>query len=114
MAPHLDLPLQPMPPWSRDRGGEVVSKYITDEMIEKAAIATYEEMQRPNWLAPLWDEIDEPGQERFLNAARAALETAAPAIAAQALRDFDNRTMLPREWHERVLADALRIKRGEL
>ena len=61
---------------------------IKPELIEKAAIATYEEMQRPNWRAPQWDEIDAPGQERFLNAARAALETAAPLIAAKALRDF--------------------------
>lgn len=63
---------------------------LDPEMIEKVAIATYEEMQRPNWHAPLWDEIDEPGQERFLNAARAALRSVAPLIAAQTLRDAVN------------------------
>lgn len=57
---------------------------LNPELIEKAAIATYEEMQHPNWRAPLWDEIDEPGRERFLNAARAAIEAVLPDIIQQA------------------------------
>lgn len=64
-----------------------INPTITDEMKERAAIAIYEEMQHPNWLAPLWDEIDEPGQERFLNAARAALEAAM-------IRDIDEQRPL--------------------
>lgn len=56
---------------------------IKPELIEKAAIATYEEMQRPNWRAPLWDEIDTPGQERFLNAAHTALEAVADDLRAE-------------------------------
>ena len=64
---------------------------LDPEMIEKVAIATYEEIQRPNWRAPLWGEIDELGREGFLNVARAALEAVADDLraegAAKALRD---------------------------
>ena len=61
-----------------------MSEDINPELIEKAAIATYEGMQHPNWRAPLWDEIDEPGRERFLNVARAALSTVLPYVIRQA------------------------------
>ena len=98
-------------------------KPTTDEMVEKAAIAAYEEMQRPNWCAPQWDEIDAPGQERFLNAARAALKAAAPLIAAKALRDFAKFVMGPSPHMQDAAtcrsialdAEALarRIERGE-
>lgn len=62
--------------WSNTTIYEVDPATIPDpdaDLIEKAAIAIYEGMQHPNWRAPLWEEIDAHGQERFLNAARATL-----------------------------------------
>lgn len=61
-----------------------LDRYLTDDLIERAAIAAYDEMQHPNWRAPLWDEIDEHGRERFLNAARASLSAVLPDIIQQA------------------------------
>lgn len=67
-----------------------MSEYVTDEMIEKAAKELYEFwVSRDNetrMFAPTWDNL-ESSKSRWLRDARTALETAAPAIAAQALRD---------------------------
>lgn len=85
---------------TRDLLAELMSDYLTGEVVEKAAKATYDEMQHPNWRAPLWDEIDEHGRERFLNAARASLSAVLPGIIrqaqAEALRDLRDHLTEPR------------------
>ena len=63
-----------------------MSGYATDEMVEVAARASWEAGREPNH--PTWDDLGE-GLTRaaFRKENRAALEAAAPLIAAQALRD---------------------------
>ena len=95
-----------------------MSELVTDAMVEvaRALLAAEGADSQDGWHS--WRCFDtarypEPC-DCTAQAARSALEAVAPAIAAEALRDFDDRVRLPRQWHERVLEDALRIERGEL
>ena len=57
---------------------------VTDEMVETAARAEWNDV----WGDVIdWDIADEGAHEQFLCGTRAALEAAAPQIAATALRD---------------------------
>ena len=87
-----------------------MSELVTDAMVEEALEGSYDPPKEPGYTFLNRDAY----RSLWSHHMRAALEAVAPAIAAKALRDFDNRTMLPREWHERVLEDALRVERGEL
>ena len=62
-----------------------MSDLITDEMVEAAARAYHE--AAPEAVAGSWDVSTPRIHERGLVRARAALDAAAPAIAATALRD---------------------------
>ena len=62
-----------------------MSDLITDEMVEAAARAYHE--AAPEAVAGSWDVSTPRIHERGLARARAALEAAAPLIAATALRD---------------------------
>ena len=64
-----------------------MSDYVTDEMVETAARAMWERIDREE----SWSEIYHASAYR--RDARAALEAAAPLIAAQALRDAADREM---------------------
>ena len=67
-----------------------MSDYVTDEMVETAARAEWNDV----WGDVIdWDIADEDTHEQFLCGTRAALEAAAPVIAAQALRDAADREM---------------------
>ena len=86
-----------------------MSELITDEMVVEALEASYDPPKEPGYTFLNRDYYRSLWSPHM----RAAIEAVAPAIAAKALRDFDDRVSLPRQWHERVLEDALRIERGE-
>ena len=65
-----------------------MSDYVTDEMVETAAAATWNRSAREIDGCPLWDgRLPSNIRHSIRSDARAALEAAAPLIAAQALRD---------------------------
>ena len=68
---------------------------VTDEMVETAARAMYEDaMRRLGVSTPApWEQAAHSTWLRFMGEARAALDTAAPLIAAAALRDAADREM---------------------
>jgi len=91
-----------------------MSELITDAMAETAAKARWDYKRVESGDTTEW-EMRHPAFRAFdFDSMRAALEAVAPTLTAKALRDFDDRVRLPRQWHERVLEDALRIERGEL
>ena len=65
-----------------------MSDYVTDEMVETAARAMYEDHGLTSW-----DEEGQADLDLWRNDARAALEAVAPTIAAAALRDAADREM---------------------
>ena len=103
------------------RGGTAMSDLVTDAMVEAAAKEIYEQWaSRDNetrMFAPMWDSLRSSSKSGWLQDARIALEAAAPAIAAKALRDAANEYnpgVIDRSYLERYLQNlAYRIERGE-
>ena len=93
---------------------------VTDAMVEAAAKELYEQwVSRDNetrMFAPMWDGLGS-SKSGWLRDARIALEAAAPAIAAKALRDAANEYnpgVIDRGYLKRYLQNlARRIERGE-
>ena len=98
-----------------------MSDYVTDEMVETAARAYHE--AAPEAVAGSWDVSTPRIHERGRARARAALEAAAPQIAAQALRDAADREMtawepvlMSPDWVEAIesVCETLRARADEL
>ena len=100
---------------------------VTDAMVEAAAKELYEHwVSRDNetrMFAPMWGSLRSSSKSGWLQDARIALEAAAPAIAAKALRDAANEYnpgVIDRSYLEhylqnladRILAAALGIETG--
>ena len=94
---------------------------ITDEMVETAARAYHE--AAPEAVAGSWDVSTPLIHERGRGRARAALEAAAPLIAAATLRDAADREMtawepvlMSPDWVEAIesVCETLRARANEL
>ena len=94
---------------------------VTDEIVEAAARAYHEAASEA--VAGSWDVSTPRIRERGLARARAALEAAAPLIAAQALRDAADREMaawesvpMSPDWMEAIesVCETLRARADEM
>ena len=94
-----------------------MSDYVTDAMVETAARAMWERIDREE----SWSEIYHASAYR--RDARAALEAAAPLIAAAALRDAADREMtawepvlMSPDWVEAIesVCETLRARADEM
>ena len=94
-----------------------MSDYVTDEMVETAARVYHEAV--PEAVAGSWDVSTPRIQERGRARARAALDAAAPMIAAATLRDAARRELaawdgicMSSDWDDAVVdvCDSLRAR----
>ena len=76
-----------------------MNEYITDEMIDLAARTEW----MHEWPNRPWEKVPDDLADHYRDCSRLALETAAPLIAAKALRDA------AKELHLGVGISALRI-----
>ena len=84
-----------------------MSDYVTDEMVETAARATYEARG-----LTCWDVEGRAYLNWYREDARAALEAAAPLIAAAALRQFADSVRMP--WTVFLREDGSPVTVGDL
>ena len=84
-----------------------MSDLVTDEMVETAARATYEARG-----LTCWDEEGQAYLNWYREDARAALEAAAPLIAAAALRQFADSVRMP--WTVFLREDGSPVTVGDL
>ena len=97
-----------------------MSDLITDEMVETAARAAYNSRSGGY---NLWAHATRCEEEQYLEDARAALEAAAPQIAATALRDAADRELaawesvpMSPDWMEAIesVCETLRARADQI